>query len=236
MDYRYIEISSAGRSYWLDIVAMELYRHREKTERVPLTSKQWNLLKYLIDQPSRKLVTKDELLQNVWFNVVVDEETISKTIGLLRKALEDSRSSRHFIDTAHGRGYRFIADVRYLHTIPEKKGSDDHSVQDSNKTEPLKEREPYVPYSILGDNAIYSCGHTYASAPRLDSYQQMRFQLLMNYFMDRDDLDSIGWDQTLQSFEIVLNNSSDWPPEKPSDQTTVKKLAHPYPVKFFSYS
>jgi DNA-binding winged helix-turn-helix (wHTH) protein len=119
MEHRYIEIVSAGRCYRLDLAAKELYR--ERAERVPLTRKQWDLLKFLVDQQPRKLVTKDELLRNVWKQVIVDEETVAKTVGAVRKALKDSRSNPNFIETAHGEGYRFIADIKHL--APESNAS-----------------------------------------------------------------------------------------------------------------
>jgi DNA-binding winged helix-turn-helix (wHTH) protein len=112
VDHHYIEINSAGRSYRLDLQAKELYRERQA--RVRLTRKQWDLLKFLVEQEPRKLVTKNELLENVWPKVHVGDETIAKTVGALRVALQDNRSNPAFIETVHGDGYRFIGDVTRL--------------------------------------------------------------------------------------------------------------------------
>src|SRR5437588_11181223 len=62
MDYRYIQITAAGRSYRLDLPAKELYRERE--ERIPLRGKEWDVLRFLIDQSvesPRMLITREQL-------------------------------------------------------------------------------------------------------------------------------------------------------------------------------
>jgi TolB-like protein/DNA-binding winged helix-turn-helix (wHTH) protein len=57
-------------------------------------------------------VSKDELIQEVWGDVVVGDETLAQRIRLLRQALgEDGQSPRYF-KSVRGRGYRLICDVK----------------------------------------------------------------------------------------------------------------------------
>ncbi len=57
-------------------------------------------------QRAGQLVTKDELLDQVWPGLVVEEHNIAAQISLLRKVLGNA-----LIATVPGRGYRFIARV-----------------------------------------------------------------------------------------------------------------------------
>lgn len=113
MTNRNIEITAGGRSHCLDLRAQELYRDNE--ERVQLTRQQWDLLKFFVQNP-RTLLTKDDLLINVWKRVAVNDEAISQAVRALRRALEDDNGEPSFIETAHGKGYRFVANVKHLPT------------------------------------------------------------------------------------------------------------------------
>jgi len=55
-----------------------------------------------------ELVTKDELLSQVWPNTTVEENNLQFQVSTLRKALGNDRDS---IRTVSGRGYRFIAEI-----------------------------------------------------------------------------------------------------------------------------
>lgn len=91
----------------LDLTSERLWR--EETP-VRLTHKAFAVLSYLATQPAR-LVTKDELFEAVWPDVVVSDSTLTGCIQEVRRALSDRPRQPRFIETAHGRGYRFIAPV-----------------------------------------------------------------------------------------------------------------------------
>jgi tetratricopeptide (TPR) repeat protein len=65
-----------------------------------------------------QLVTKEALLEAVWPETVVSESVLQVAIRQLRQVLGDQARTPRFIETVHGRGYRFIAPVRAL-TSPE---------------------------------------------------------------------------------------------------------------------
>ena len=58
-----------------------------------------------------RLVPKQELLDAVWPGVFVGDAVLKVTIREIRKALGDDPRTPRFIETAHRRGYRFIAPV-----------------------------------------------------------------------------------------------------------------------------
>src|SRR5437764_12088599 len=77
-------------------------------DRVDLPPKAFGGLRYLAERPGR-LVTKDELLQGIWPDVHVGGDVLKVTIAEIRKVLDDPCREPRFIETAHRRGYRFIA-------------------------------------------------------------------------------------------------------------------------------
>jgi DNA-binding winged helix-turn-helix (wHTH) protein len=79
--------------------------------QIHLSPKAFRLLEVLIDH-SPAVVTKQQLLDEVWEGQIVEEENIKNLIAELRKALRDDRSGAPLIRTAHRRGYAFCGEVR----------------------------------------------------------------------------------------------------------------------------
>ncbi|HSC07450.1 MAG TPA: winged helix-turn-helix domain-containing protein [Steroidobacteraceae bacterium] len=90
-----------------------LLRSRADGEPIPLTSKAFETLLYLVEHPGQ-LVDKTELMQAVWPNVVVEENNLNQSISAVRRALGESALEHRFIVTVPGRGYRFVAPVKTL--------------------------------------------------------------------------------------------------------------------------
>jgi len=74
---------------------------------VPLPPKAVDLLAILISSAGH-LVTKEDLLKQVWPDTFVEEANLSYTISLLRKALGDDEAPHRYIETVPRRGYRFV--------------------------------------------------------------------------------------------------------------------------------
>ncbi len=84
-----------------------LYRGQE---RVHLSRKSVAVLRCLLEKPGR-VIPKAELLRTVWPDTHVVQENLKVHVLEIRKALRDSVRDPSFIETLHGRGYRFIAPV-----------------------------------------------------------------------------------------------------------------------------
>jgi DNA-binding winged helix-turn-helix (wHTH) protein len=80
-------------------------------EVVPLSLKAFEILLALI-QNRGQVLEKNELLQRVWPDTVVEENNLARNISALRKALDEQPNEHHYILTVPGRGYRFVASVR----------------------------------------------------------------------------------------------------------------------------
>lgn len=80
---------------------------------IQLRPKAYAVLRYLVERPNA-LVTKQQLLDDVWPDTFVSDAVLKDGIRQLRDALGDDAKSPRFIETAHRRGYRFIADVAEL--------------------------------------------------------------------------------------------------------------------------
>jgi predicted ATPase len=74
-----------------------------------LRPKTFAVLRHLAQRPGA-LVTKDELLDAVWADTAVTENTLTQSIGELRRVLKDDSNPR-FIETVHHRGFRFVAQI-----------------------------------------------------------------------------------------------------------------------------
>jgi DNA-binding winged helix-turn-helix (wHTH) protein/predicted ATPase len=91
----------------LDALDERLWK-REKSVR--LGHKALAVLQRLVSQPG-ELVTKDDLLASAWPDTAVCEAVLTTAMREIRRALGDQARVPRFIETVHGRGYRFIASV-----------------------------------------------------------------------------------------------------------------------------
>ncbi len=78
---------------------------------VALTPKAFETLALLV-QKSGHLVRKDELIESVWHDTVVEESNLNVIIHTLRKALGDDPRESKYIETVAKCGFRFVAEVR----------------------------------------------------------------------------------------------------------------------------
>lgn len=88
----------------------ELGRISRGDEEVKLEPKVMSVLVYLAEREG-EVVSRDELLDKLWPNVVVSYDSLSSTIIKLRKALGDDSRDSKFIETIPKKGYRCIAKV-----------------------------------------------------------------------------------------------------------------------------
>jgi predicted ATPase/DNA-binding winged helix-turn-helix (wHTH) protein len=77
---------------------------------LPLGSRALDILIYLAERPG-EVVTKKELIDHVWPDVVVEEGSLRVHIAAIRKALRDGKLGNRYIANIQGRGYSFVASV-----------------------------------------------------------------------------------------------------------------------------
>ena len=103
--------------FLVDPEAWGLYRDAREVHVEPVVLK---LLIYLIEHRGR-LVTRRELMDSVWGDTVVSDSALASAITRLRDALGDKPAQHRYLETLHGKGYRFVAEVE----ISEKDDTDE---------------------------------------------------------------------------------------------------------------
>jgi DNA-binding winged helix-turn-helix (wHTH) protein/tetratricopeptide (TPR) repeat protein len=91
-------------------VARRLLLQGESGEPIPLTSKVFDTLLYLVEHRGETL-EKDALLRAIWPDLVVEENNLTQNISKLRQVLGEVTGENRFIATVPRKGYRFVAEV-----------------------------------------------------------------------------------------------------------------------------
>src|SRR5436190_21009553 len=95
---------SEGSSYRFDRFVVDLQSAclRRDGIAVPLRPKSFDVLAYLVRNPGRP-IAKGELIDSVWQNVIVTENSLAQCIREIREALGDDAQA--MIETVARRGY-----------------------------------------------------------------------------------------------------------------------------------
>ena len=97
---------------FLDCVLDEsCFELRRRGKKVRIEPKVFDVLLHLIANRDR-VVTKNELLDTLWPGEAVSDSVLPRCIAAMRRAVGDSRTQQQVVATAHGRGYRFVAEVK----------------------------------------------------------------------------------------------------------------------------
>jgi DNA-binding winged helix-turn-helix (wHTH) protein/tetratricopeptide (TPR) repeat protein len=100
----------------LDVRDERLWRGQDV---LPLRHKTLGVLHALVARAGQ-LLTKEALFASVWPETAVSETVLTVAIRELRRVLGDQARHPQFIETVHGRGYRFIAPVAVVEPSPER--------------------------------------------------------------------------------------------------------------------
>jgi DNA-binding winged helix-turn-helix (wHTH) protein/Tol biopolymer transport system component len=87
--------------YEIDVKRRQI---RRDGRLIPLPAKPFEVLLILISRPG--VVTKDELMQAIWPDAIVEESNLTQSVFLLRKALTETASASRYIITLPGIGYQ----------------------------------------------------------------------------------------------------------------------------------
>ena len=104
-------------------------------ETLTVEPKAFRVLVILLQTP-QKLVTKEHLMNAVWGDAAVTENSLTRCISMLRKALGDNAGEPRFIATVATVSYRMVCDVE----ICEDEGEATHgllrSIRETNEDAP----------------------------------------------------------------------------------------------------
>lgn len=97
-------------SFRFDVAHLMLYRGEVE---ISLAPKAAQTLLTLIERRG-EILSKDELMENIWNDSIVEEANLTQYVHVLRKTLGKSADGKPLIETLRRRGYRFNGDVRCL--------------------------------------------------------------------------------------------------------------------------
>ncbi len=108
------DVSTQDRCLY-EFGAFRVDTHRRVLTRrgavVPLPGKSFELLAILV-QNFQRVVTKEDLMNRLWPEAVVEECNLTQHVSLLRKVLGERAFEHRYILTLPSQGYRFVANVR----------------------------------------------------------------------------------------------------------------------------
>jgi Tol biopolymer transport system component/DNA-binding winged helix-turn-helix (wHTH) protein len=109
----------ASQRLQFDTVTMDFEKLeiRKDGEVVEIEPRSFRVLAYLARNANR-VVTKEELLQEVWSGAFVTDNALTRVIAQLRKALGDDARQARYIETVPTVGYKFVAEVRPIEPAP----------------------------------------------------------------------------------------------------------------------
>ncbi len=102
-------------SFRLDGAHRMLYRGGEE---VSLAPKAVETLLILVERRG-EILSKEELMDAIWTDAVVEESNLAKYLHVLRKTLGERQNGVPFIETFRRRGYRFNGDVEICDGLPQ---------------------------------------------------------------------------------------------------------------------
>lgn len=90
----------------VDFDRAEAYK---RGQRLNITAKEMQLLRYLVDNRDR-VISREEILRNVWqYTSDITSRTVDVHVAWLRQKVERNTHQPQFIQTVRSKGYRFTA-------------------------------------------------------------------------------------------------------------------------------
>lgn len=137
----------------LDTDTFELWRSGLPVKVEPQV---FDVLVYLVRNRER-VVTKEELLDQVWGDRFVSESALTSRLKAARQALGDDGRSQRCIRTVHGRGYRFVVPVEVLGDPASRSASDQVAGVEADATSPIRYAKSdglNIAYQVTGSGDI----------------------------------------------------------------------------------
>ena len=128
--------------YELSDLVIDVARQRvtRAAAEIALPKLSFDLLLVLI-RAAPAVVSNDDLMAQVWSGLVVNPETVSQRVKLLRDALGDDPRAPRYIAGLRGRGYRLIPEVRSIAENSSYTPPQPGPAQSSTESPPLRPLE-----------------------------------------------------------------------------------------------
>jgi pentatricopeptide repeat protein len=134
------QVIYAFEDYLLDTDRHEL---RRGTDPIAIEPQVFDLLLFLVRNRGR-VVSKDDLIAEVWNGRIVSESTLSSRITAVRQAIGDSGEQQRLIRTVARKGHRFVGDVSEEHVS----GAPSRTVENAGEREIKSISAPNSPLAL----------------------------------------------------------------------------------------
>jgi DNA-binding winged helix-turn-helix (wHTH) protein len=133
-----------------------LYALHRAGHSIRLRPKVFQVLTYLLAHRER-VVSRQELCEQVWPNQFISDAALESAIRRVRQAIGDSGRAQQLIQTRHGHGYRFIADITMRPDASPGREAEAMPPPPAHATTPAQDRtdarHPPVPLAVSARSA-----------------------------------------------------------------------------------
>jgi len=146
-------------------------------EALAVEPKAFRVLLFLLRNP-QKLIRKEELLDAVWGETAVQENSLTRSIALLRRLLGDESRNPRYIETVATVGYRFVCKVEVSEGVSGEPAAEPDDCVDSAKKN--RTRKGLLGWALAGGGVLALCLaaaiwylHRPLPPPRITGYTQI---------------------------------------------------------------
>lgn len=150
----------------------------------------FDLLIHLIENRNR-VVTREELLDQLWNGRIVSDSAINARLKEARKAVGDTGKQQRVIKTLHRRGYQFIADV-VVTSNDEQENKLSTSKQASKSEKPSIAVLRFNNLTNDPEQAYFSDGMTTNICSRLSRIRSLQVKSGIEYDLDKTTLADVA--------------------------------------------
>ena len=118
---------------------MRMAELRRQGAPVPMEPRVFRLLCLLVQNTDR-VITRDEMIEQIWSGRIISEAALSTAIHSLRRALGDDGAAPRYVRTIRGQGFRFVAPVSAEAHVAEAM----RSPEDSGQMAPVGTRQASI--------------------------------------------------------------------------------------------
>ena len=120
--------------------------------------KAFDLMLHLVRNRDR-VVEKDELIDAIWDGRAISDATLSSTVKAARRALGDTGARQALIRTIHGRGFRFVGDVREVRHAEAEAPLGSDAAEDVELDTPDRPSVAVLPFDCFGAMESHFLSH-----------------------------------------------------------------------------
>lgn len=135
-------------SWQLDSERYELHQHGQPCKVEPQV---FDLLEFLLRHHDR-VVSKKELLEQLWGGRVVSDATLSTCVKAARQAIGDDGQTQRLIRTSHGRGFRFVGELELAENTGVDATINDAPETASEDSQPGRISLAILPFAVFSDD------------------------------------------------------------------------------------